>query len=98
VIVCAGLPEKEIVGRRIARPLTAIIEGSTDFTAEPEGERLRPVDGMEYEAAVACSIIGKGNAAGCVVMLMNETGDMPTQTDAALIQVAASFLGRQMEA
>jgi AbrB family transcriptional regulator (stage V sporulation protein T) len=98
VIVCAGIPEKGIAGRRITRSLATLLESNTDFTAELEGEHLYPVDGLECEAAVTCSIIGKGNAAGCVIMLMNETGDMPTQTDTALMQVAASFLGRQMEA
>ena len=98
VIVCVGIPEKEVVGRRVTQSMAAVIESSADFTAEPGGERLHPVDGLDCEAAVACPIIGKDKAAGCVIMLMNETGDMPTQTDAAITQVAASFLGRQMAA
>jgi AbrB family transcriptional regulator (stage V sporulation protein T) len=42
-------------------------------------------------------VIGGGDVSGCVIMLMNENGAMPSQTEVKLIQVAASFLGRQME-
>ena len=97
VIACAGLSKKEAIDRRVTGPLEAVIEGRTGFTAAPGGEHLRPVEGLEREAAVACPIIGGGDVSGCVVMLMNENGSMPTMTEVKLIQVAASFLGRQME-
>ena len=96
VIICTGLSEEGIIGRRVSRALEMTIESGTDFIAEPDGESLCPVGGLERKAAVACPIIGSGNAAGCVIMLMNEDGDMPTQTEVSLMQVAASFLGKQM--
>ena len=97
VIACAGLSKKEAVDRRVSASLETIIENRTNYAATTEAERLRPVEGLEREAAVACPIIGGGDVSGCVVMLMNENGAMPTQTEIKLIQVAASFLGRQME-
>jgi AbrB family transcriptional regulator (stage V sporulation protein T) len=97
VIACAGLSKKEAIDRRVTGGLETVIENRTGFTASPGGERLRPVEGLEREAAVACPIIGSGDVSGCVIMLMNENGAMPTMTEVKLIQVAASFLGRQME-
>ena len=97
VIACAGLSKKEAIDRRVSSSLETLIENRTSFTAAPGGERLRPVEGLEREAAVACPIIGGGDVSGCVIMLINENGAMPTQTEVKLIQVAASFLGRQME-
>ena len=97
VIACAGLSKKEAIERRVTSALETVIESRTGFTASPGGERLRPIEGLEREAAVACPIIGGGDVSGCVVMLMNENGAMPTMTEVKLIQVAASFLGRQME-
>ena len=97
VIACAGLSKKEAIDRRVTSALETVIENRTGFTASPGGERLRPVEGLEREAAVACPIIGGGDVSGCVIMLMNENGAMPTMTEVKLIQVAASFLGRQME-
>jgi len=97
VIACAGLSKKEAIDRRVTSSLETIIENRTGFTAAPGGELLRPVEGLERDAAVACPIIGGGDVSGCVIMLMAENGAMPTQTEVKLIQVAASFLGRQME-
>jgi AbrB family transcriptional regulator (stage V sporulation protein T) len=97
VIACAGLSKKEAIDRRVTSALETVIENRTGFTAAAGGERLRPIEGLEREAAVACPIIGGGDVSGCVIMLMNENGAMPTTTEVKLIQVAASFLGRQME-
>ena len=97
VIACAGLSKKEAIDRRVTSALETVIESRVSFTATIGGERLHPVEGLEREAAVACPVIGGGDVSGCVIMLINENGAMPTQTEVKLIQVAASFLGRQME-
>ena len=97
VIACAGLSKKEAIDRRVTTSLETLIENRTGFTAVPGGERLRPIEGLERDAAVAYPIIGGGDVSGCVIMLQSENGAMPTQTEVKLIQVAASFLGKQME-
>ena len=96
VIACAGLSKKEAIDRRVTTSLETLIENRTAFAASP-GERLRPIEGLERDAAVASPIIGGGDVSGCVILLQNENGAMPTQTEVKLIQVAASFLGKQME-
>ena len=58
---------------------------------------MKPVEGLEKEAAVAFPIIGGGDVSGALVMLMHENGSCPTQTETKLAQIAASFLGKQME-
>ena len=97
VIACAGLSKKEVIDRRVTGALETLIESRSSFTAVIGGEHLLPVEGLEREAAVACPVIGGGDVSGCVIMLLSEDGAMPTQTEVKLIQVAASFLGRQME-
>ena len=97
VISCAGLPKKEALERRIAPSLDGIMENRTCFIATPEGENVQPVEGLPRNAAVACPIIAGGDVLGAVVLLLNENGSTPTQTETKLIQVAASFLGKQME-
>jgi len=97
VIACAGLSKKEAIDRRVSSSLETLIENRSGFTAASGGERLRPVEGLEREAGVAYPIIGGGDVSGCVIMLQNENGAVPSQTEVKLIQVAASFLGRQME-
>ena len=97
VLFSTGLSaEEDANGHKTSRSLEKTIENGVDFIAQPDGKHLHPVDGLKREAAVACPITGRGNPAGCVVMLMNKAGDMPTQTEVALAQVAACFLGRQL--
>ena len=48
-------------------------------------------------AAVAFPIIGGGDVSGSLILLMHENGSCPTQTETKLAQIAASFLGKQME-
>ena len=45
----------------------------------------------------ATTIIGGGDVMGAVVLLTGDKNSPPTQTDIKLTQVAAGFLGKQME-
>ena len=60
-------------------------------------EPIYPISGMSREAAVAYPIIGSGDVSGCVVLLLNSDGSLPSETERKLVAVAASFLGKQME-
>ena len=42
-------------------------------------------------------LIGGGDVAGAVVLMLNTNGVMPNQTEIKLVSVAASFLGKQTE-
>ncbi len=97
VISCAGLPKKEAVERRVTPLLEAVMESRSCYVAAVDNDHMQPVEGLEREAAVACPIIAGGDASGAVVLLLNENSSVPTQTETKLIQVAASFLGKQME-
>jgi len=99
IIAHAGFSvKKEDLSRLVNRSLEALIGYGVGFIAASDSERLYPVDGLEHEAAVVCPIIIKKTIVGYVIMLMSENGDMPTQTEFMLAQVAASFLAGQMEA
>ena len=47
--------------------------------------------------SVMSPIIGGGDVMGAVVLLCGDKVTAPTQTDIKLTQVAAGFLGKQME-
>ncbi|MBO5859125.1 MAG: AbrB/MazE/SpoVT family DNA-binding domain-containing protein [Clostridia bacterium] len=97
VIAVAGMSKKEVLDRRVSRSLENIMENRENFVCVVDGERIKPVEGLEKEAAVAFPIIGGGDVSGALVMLMHENGSCPTQTETKLAQIAASFLGKQME-
>ena len=47
--------------------------------------------------AVTAPIMAAGDVIGAVCLLLPETGAVPGEGDVKLAQVAAAFLGRQME-
>lgn len=98
VIACAGIPKREAVDRRISANLESLMEKRSNFVYSGSGEPLRPVEGLERMAGIAYPIIGSGDVSGAVVLLMAENGaTAPSSTEIKLMQVAASFLGKQME-
>lgn len=97
VIACAGISKKEVLDRRVSHSLEGIMDRRENYVCCVDSERLRPIEGLDKEAAVVFPIIGSGDISGSLVMLLNENGSCPTQTETKLAQIAASFLGKQME-
>lgn len=97
VIASAGLSKREVMDRRVSQALESLMERREDFIFSPGGERLKPVEGYDKEAGAAFPIIGGGDVSGALVILIGDKGAALTATETKLAQVAASFLGRQME-
>ena len=97
VVACAGISKKEMLDRRVSRSLEALMERRENYVCCADSERMKPVEGVEKEAAVVFPIVGGGDVSGAVVLLLNENGSCPTQTETKLAQIAANFLGKQME-
>ena len=97
VIACAGIAKKEVLDRRVSHGLENLMERRENYVCCADSERIRPIEGLDKEAAVVFPIIGGGDISGSLVMLLNENGSCPTQTETKLAQIAASVLGKQME-
>jgi len=100
VIACAGIPLDECADHLVRRDIDSVFQNGTGFTAAPDKNRVFPLEDLAFEAALIFPIQGPGNSAnaGYVIMLMDENGSKPTQTEVKLVEVAASFLGQQIEA
>ena len=97
VISVAGLPKKEYLERHISKELEEIMENRDNFIKVRESDRLYPIANCDIEALTAFPIIAAGDIGGAVIFLENESSDYPTDTEIKLAQVAAAFLGKQME-
>ena len=97
VIAVSGAPRRELVDRRVSEALESLMTDRRNYTASPDRPPLHPVTGYEREAAVAFPIIGGGDVSGAVVLILRDDGSMPSSEEIKLAQVAASFLGKQME-
>lgn len=97
VIAVSGMSKKNVLDRHISQGLEDMIENRESYTAAPDKKALYPLEDNSREAGIAYPIIGGGDVAGSVVLMLNQDGSMPTDTDVTLVSVAASFLGKQTE-
>ena len=96
VIAAGGVSRKEYIGRRITRELEECMQNRKNFISA-DSSKFKPVEGLERAAFTIYLIIASSNVAGAVVLLQNENQELPDTTETTLVQVAASFLGKQME-
>ncbi len=96
VIAVAGESKKEYLERRLSPQLEQAMEERQVVTAK-SGARLFVAEGKDRLIGVMVPILAAGDITGCVCILCDENGTPPTDSDQKLAQVAAAFLGRQME-
>lgn len=98
VVAAAGVPRKEYVERRVTQELEECIQTRRTFV-ESAGERLLPVEGVERPAEIICPILASSDVTGSVVVLQPDEGETapPAESATKMAQIAASFLGKQME-
>lgn len=98
VVAAAGNSRKDFLERRISGALEDLMDKRQTHVAQPGGQnRLQPVEAVERYAAVAAPILANGDITGAVCMVQPETGAVPSEGDIKLAQVAAAFLGKQLE-
>ncbi len=99
VVAAAGNNRKDFLDRRVSAALEETMDRrQTHVAAAGGGNRLQPIEGMDRTAGVAVPILASGDITGSVCFLQPETGAVPSEGDVKLAQVAAAFLGKQMEA
>ena len=97
VISVAGLSKKEYLERHISKELEEIMENRDKFIKGRESDHLYPIANCDIEALTAFPIIAAGDIGGAVIFLSNGDYTKLTDTEIKLAQVAATFLGKQME-
>lgn len=98
VVAAAGISKKEFqerpgirTPRRTDGPAPDLSDRGGGCEPGPAGRRQRPggaVDGADPR---------RGGVIGAVCMLLPDSGAVPNEGDVRLAQVAAAFLGKQME-
>ena len=97
-VAAAGISKKEVLERRVSPQLEEVMEARRTHQSRPgDTKRLMPLEGFDRAACIIVPILSSGDITGSVILLTPETGAMPDESDMKLAQVAAAFLGRQME-
>ena len=58
---------------------------------------MSAIEGFDRKANVVYPIIYGGDVSGAVALIEEDNNTLPSETDIKLVQVAAAFLGKQME-
>ena len=97
VISVSGLSKKDFLDKRISQTLEELMENRINFIKSATEKPLYPIEHSDIEASIAFPIIGAGDISGAVIFISDSTNAKPTETEVKLAQVAAAFLGKQME-
>ena len=100
IIAVAGGAKKDLLGRNISSQLEKLIAERNNLTTEGGLKKSIPI--VENEDApdagqVIYPIICEGDIIGSVIILTKDDSKDVTVTEQKLANVAASFLGKQME-
>ncbi len=96
IVASSGVPKREVHEKRISSQTEDLLEERRNYTKERGEKDFYPIDSLERAASIVCPIISAGDAVGSVIVL-DDGGGQPSETQIKLAQVAASFLGKQME-
>ena len=100
VIATAGVSRKEYGEKALSEELEKIIEGRSLYVHKEGMARIPAVaEGGSHTVRCAMPILAEGDIVGCVVSLAADDKPAPmADVESKLIQTAAGFLGRQLEA
>ncbi len=101
VVACAGVSKKEFNDKKISSEIEDIIESRSLYSSTENSEKFSVIeDNGNHFVSCAMPIISEGDIVGCVASIStNEDNNKIThEVETKLIQTAASFLGKQLEA
>lgn len=98
VIAAAGIPRREVVDRRVSVALEDVMTQRRPVVCSgPEGEHLRPVEGIDRYVLACQPIISSSDVCGAVMFVSSEKATVADAPQVKLAESAAMFMGKQME-
>ncbi|MBP3560308.1 MAG: AbrB/MazE/SpoVT family DNA-binding domain-containing protein [Clostridia bacterium] len=97
VISASGIPKKDVLEKHLSKDAEELMENRESYVKKSNSDVFYPVDNSDLEAALVFPIIASGDIGGGVIFLSDENKSIPSETEIKLAQVAAAFLGKQME-
>ena len=97
VIACSGISKREVLERRVTKNLEELMENRQIHITTEKVPPMNAIEGFSRPADVVYPIIYGGDVSGAIAMIEDEKHTMPSESDIKLVQVAAAFLGKQME-
>ncbi len=98
LIAVSGPARRELLEKPVSQQLSELMEGRSAYRFSPGGSEL-PVSqtSEKYRVSTAVPVIAEGDLMGCVLFVSERSGSAATELEYKLAQMAACFLGKQME-
>ena len=97
VISASGISKKDVLEKHLSKEAEELMENRESYVKKSNSDVFYPVDNSDLEATLVFPIIASGDIGGGVIFLSDESKSIPSETEIKLAQVAAAFLGKQME-
>ena len=98
IIAQSGGQKRELMDKPNSAELDQLMEERKLYRYNPGTQKLKPTEHSDrYHLGVAAPILCQGDILGCVMMLLEENGEIPSELDQRLASTVAEFLGKQME-
>lgn len=97
VIAASGVSKREVLERRVTKSLEELMENRQIHIKTAKIPSMNAIEGYDRQAQVVYPIVFGGDVSGAVALFDDGTGSLPSEADIKLVQVAAAFLGKQME-
>ena len=98
IIALSGVPKRELLDKPNSEELDRLMEQRKHYRYQTGDIRVKAAEGTEkYHLGVASPILCQGDLMGCMMMLLSENEEPLSEADQKMVQVAANFLGSQME-
>ncbi|MDQ2086524.1 stage V sporulation protein T [Herbivorax sp. ANBcel31] len=102
IIAVSGASKKDFIEKSLSQDVEKVIEDKTTLVVQaPEENSIKILSeeapDRQYSSQVVTPIISEGDPIGSVMFLSTDPNIQMGDVEAKLAQVAASFLGKQME-
>ena len=97
VISASGISKKDVLEKHLSKEAEELLENRESYVKASVNSTFHPINDSEITASLVFPIIASGDIGGAVIFLSDEGKATPTETEIKLAQVAAAFLGKQME-
>ncbi len=97
VIAVSGLSKREVLERRVSKSLEELMENRQIHIKTDKVPAINAIEGYDRQAEIVYPIIYGGDVSGAIAMIETDSKKLPDEAEIKLLQVAADFLGKQME-
>ena len=98
LIAVSGPTRRELLEKPVSQQLSELMEGRSSYRFSAGGAELPVSQSSEkYRVSAAVPVIAEGDLMGCVLFISERGGSASTELEYKLAQMAACFLGKQME-